>query len=116
MGFGGAHLRRLLDGVRRLHESWDAKEMASAAEAQLASAYQRNEELAGAKLEGVQVQAEKEELGHRLRRSEQKGRLLALRMTKLEVELADSTATTTSHPVTVSRSAAISRVLSSTTS
>lgn len=49
----------------------------------------RTEELAALKVEYAIAQAEKEELAQRLRRSDQKGRMLGLRMTKLEVQLAD---------------------------
>jgi chromosome segregation ATPase len=50
----------------------------------------RTEELAAAKLQYAQVVAEKEEQSHRLRRAENKSKLLSLRMTKLEVALADA--------------------------
>jgi len=50
----------------------------------------RTEELATAKLEYAQVQAEKEELGGRLHRAEEKRQRYAVQMTKLEVQLADS--------------------------
>ena len=75
-------------------ELFDQLEMANVVRAELCNDIaMRTDELAILKVEHAQLQEEREDTAQRLRRSEQKSRLLALRMTKLEVKLADAQST-----------------------
>ena len=74
-----------------LHELEDQLEMANEVQKDLTRDIMlRTEELAKLKVEHAVVQEEKEEVVGRLRRSEDKARRLAVKMTKLEVQLADA--------------------------